>query len=284
MVFPQRTQTSWQLRSRSLPLGERTVIMGILNVTPDSFSDGGQFRSVDAAVAAGLAMFDEGAVIVDIGGESTRPGDYEKISSQQEAARVLPVIEGILRTRPDALLSIDTYRAATARMAVDAGVEIVNDVSGFLWDQAMTSTCAELACGVVVMHTRGRPETWKSLPALGGEEVVPLVLRELRGRVEAAKAGGIEAASIVIDPGFGFGKRLDENYPLLAKLGALLDLGRPVMAGVSRKGFLGGDLPRSSASLAAMTAAILGGASIVRVHDVRASAEAAAVADCVLKV
>ena len=258
--------------------------MGILNVTPDSFSDGGRFRGVEDAVEAGLRMFAEGAAIVDVGGESTRPGDYDKISSQQEVDRVLPVIEGMVRRQPEALLSIDTYRASTARLAVEAGVEIVNDVSGFLWDAAMAETCAALDCGVVVMHTRGRPEEWKALSVLAPTEVVPLVLRELEERVASAVAAGIRPERIVVDPGFGFGKRGEENYPLLARLDALLAPGRPILAGISRKGFLGGSVAkeRGNASLAALTAAILNGASVVRVHDVRESVEAAAVADAVL--
>ena len=259
--------------------------MGILNVTPDSFSDGGRWRSVEEAVDTALRLFDEGAVIVDVGGESTRPGDYEKISSEQEADRVLPVIEGVVRARPHALLSIDTYRATTARLAIEAGAEIVNDVSGFLWNPAMAATCAELRCGVVLTHTRGRPEAWKNLPALADGDVVPLVLKELGGRLEHAIASSVGPPRIVLDPGFGFGKRLAENYPLLAHLDALLALGRPILAGVSRKGFLGSAVnaeARGNASVAAMTVAILNGASLVRVHDVRASVEAAAIADVVL--
>ena len=285
MAFPSRLRTIWQLRARSLELGSRTAVMGILNVTPDSFSDGGRFRGVDEAVEAALRMFDEGAAIVDVGGESTRPGAYPKISPQQEADRVLPVIENILQTQPDALLSIDTYRSQTARLAIEAGAEIVNDVSGFLWDPSMLTTCADLRCGVVLMHRRGRPEEWKTLPALAPGEVVPLVKRELGERLKKASGkapGSIAAERIVLDPGFGFGKLLDENYPLLAHLDDLLTLGRPLLAGVSRKGFLGPSRPakeRGSASLAAMTIAILNGVSLVRVHDVRASVEAAAVAD-----
>jgi dihydropteroate synthase len=284
MGFISRPQASWQLRSRTLTLGAGTLVMGILNVTPDSFSDGGRFRGVEDAVEAGLRMFAEGAAIVDVGGESTRPGDYDKISSQQEVDRVLPVIEGMVRRQPEALLSIDTYRASTARLAVEAGVEIVNDVSGFLWDAAMAETCAALDCGVVVMHTRGRPEEWKALPVLAPTEVVPLVLRELEERLTTAVAAGIKPERIVVDPGFGFGKRGEENYPLLARLDALLALGRPILAGISRKGFLGGSVAkeRGNASLAALTAAILNGTSVVRVHDVRESVEAAAVADAVL--
>ncbi len=289
-----RPHVAWQLRTRSLTLGDATQVMGILNVTPDSFSDGGRLHSVGEAVDAALGMFAEGAAIVDVGGESTRPGASGALSTQEEIDRVLPVIEGIRRARPDALLSVDTYRAATARVAVNTGAEIVNDVSGMLWDQAMAATCAELACGVILMHTRGRPAEWESLPPLAPEAVVPLVKRELEARLHAATTAGIAAERIVLDPGFGFGKIADDNYRLLVGLPDLATLGRPLLAGVSRKAFLGRTLAplysganapaslRGHATLAATTIAILLGASLVRVHDVRPAVEAASIADAVL--
>lgn len=296
-IFPSQ-QFSWQLRTRALPLGRATRVMGILNVTPDSFSDGGRFGSVTEAVEAALAMFAAGAAIVDIGGQTTRPGTPVIVNNheqdQQEMDRVSPVIEGVLRAKPDALLSIDTYRARVAKMALEAGVEIVNDVSGFLWDEAMAETCASEPCGVVLMHTRGMPQEWKSLPALDHREVVPLVSRELGERLAAALDAGISPSRIVLDPGFGFGKSFDNNYPLLAGLPALRTLGQPLLAGLSRKGFLGHTLrafhagkdapaeARGPATLAAVTAAVLGGASLVRVHDVRPAAEAVGIADAVL--
>ncbi|HZD45304.1 MAG TPA: dihydropteroate synthase, partial [Acidobacteriaceae bacterium] len=168
----RRAHFDWKLRKRSLALGTATRVMGILNVTPDSFSDGGLFHSVDDAVGSALAMFADGAAIVDVGGESTRPGASGAISTQQEIDRVVPVIEGIRRVRPDALLSIDTYRAATARAAIAAGAEIVNDVSGLLWDDAIAAACADLHCGAILMHARGRPSDWKSLPRLAPGEVL----------------------------------------------------------------------------------------------------------------
>jgi dihydropteroate synthase len=208
--------------------------------------------------------------------------------------RVLPIIEAIRRVQPDALLSIDTYRAATARAAVAAGVEIVNDVSGLLWDPEMAATCAELRCGVVVMHTRGRPSEWRSLPPLAPDEVVPLIERELAERLAAATGTGIRAEHIVLDPGFGFGKAWDANYALLRGLPALAALGRPLLVGLSRKGFLGRTLAplhtgidapvtaREHATLAATTVAMMLGASIVRVHQVRPAVDAALVVHAAL--
>src|ERR1700761_3289772 len=155
MPFPLRRRFTWKLQTRSLPLGEQTVVMGVLNTTPDSFSDGGAFVTPAAAIEHGLAMIEAGAGIVDVGGESTRPGKRKPLSSEQETDRIEPVLKGILRHRPDAILSIDTYKAGTAKAALDAGAEIVNDVSGFAWDEAMAELCAETNCGVVLMHTRG---------------------------------------------------------------------------------------------------------------------------------
>jgi len=293
MAFARRTPFRWKLRSRSVDLGERTLVMGVLNVTPDSFSDGGEFLSPEKAVAHALRMLDEGADLVDVGGESTRPGTDQTVSAQQEQDRVLPAIEGILRERPECMLSIDTYKAETARAAVNAGAEIVNDVSGFGWDRALPAVCAELGCGVVLMHTRGRPDDWGTQPRLAPEEVMSVVKAGLAQSLEAARAAGIDHSSVVLDPGFGFGKAYDNNYPLLAHLDELLILGRPLLAGVSRKSFLGRTLAggagevsvdaRQNATLAATTSAILGGASIVRVHEVRPAVEAARIADAILK-
>jgi dihydropteroate synthase len=287
-----RPHFCWALRTRSLALGERTLLVGVINVTPDSFSDGGKFLSATNAVDHALRLLDEGADILDIGGESTRPGTRAPISAQEELDRVLPVIESILQQRPETILSIDTYKAETARAAVGAGVEIVNDVSGFLWDPAMADACAELRCGVILMHTRGRSSEWRTQAPLPHDEVVPLVLRELRQRADAAISAGVKPAAIALDPGFGFGKVLDENFPLLAHFDELHTLGYPLMAGVSRKAFLGRrlaqiygqDVPtdqRGNATVAAVTAAGLAGAHMVRVHDVKAAREAVAIADAI---
>lgn len=268
--------------------------MGVLNVTPDSFSDGGLYRNADDAIEHGLRILDEGADIVDIGGESTRPGQQESLSAAAEQERVLPVMAAILKARPDAVISIDTYKASTAKVAISVGAEIVNDVSGFLWGSDMATTCAGLSCGVVLMHTRGRPDEWKSQPNLVAEDVLPLVRRELDDRLQMALHAGVARERIVLDPGYGFGKRFDENYVLLARQAELRELGQPLLAGVSRKSFLartlspfygGADAPmerRFHSTLAATVTAILAGADIVRVHDVRPGVEAARIADAVL--
>jgi dihydropteroate synthase len=294
MSFIRRSPTLWQLRSRSLALGERTLVMGVLNITSDSFSGDGLLVDQGLAIERGLAMLEAGAVILDVGGESTRPGKREELPAEEEIGRVLPVISGILKDRPEATISVDTYKAETAKAAIDAGAEIVNDVSGFLWDEAIASTCAELACGVVLMHTRGRPEEWSRLPRLSPDDAVALVTSELRARLNAALHAGVLAERIVLDPGIGFGKVYESNYALLARLEELRDLGRPLLSGVSRKSFLGRTLAplrggidappseRGNATIAAVTASILGGADIVRVHDVRPAVEAAAIADAVL--
>ncbi len=295
MAFAPRPRFDWQLRTRSLALGPRTLVMGILNVTPDSFSDGGHFYSpeheTERALSHALAMLDEGAALLDVGGESTRPNSVP-LPPAEEQARILPVIAAILSARPDAVLSVDTYHAATARLAIEAGAEIVNDVSGHLWDPAMSATCAALGCGTILMHARGRPNEWRTLPPLAHDQVVPLVQRELQSRIEAATAAGIPRARIAIDPGFGFGKIRDENYPLLAHLDRLAALGLPLVSGTSRKGFLGHTLAalrehdvnasRLHATTASNVAAIFSGAHILRVHDVRPTVEAAAIADSVL--
>lgn len=298
----------WNIGKRSLHLGERTLVMGVVNVTPDSFSDGGRYFDPAAAVEHGLRLLDEGADILDLGGESTRPGaavapavlsenasvaagGREPVSAEEESRRVLPVIREIKRARPDCVLSVDTYKAEVARAAVAAGAEIVNDISAFRWDPAMAITVAKLGCGAVLMHMRGRPEEWRSLPP--AEDVIELVRKELGQWARAAMEAGVRHERIAIDPGFGFGKNFEQNYPLLARLEELHQLGFPVLVGTSRKSFIGRALRRNGqdaavgertfGTVASETAAMLKGAHIIRTHDVKACVDAARIADAVLR-
>jgi len=287
--------------------------MGVVNVTPDSFSDGGLYVDAAKAVAHAERLLDEGASIIDVGGESTRPGAAVAalgeptsvdtaprisatksarlpVSEEEERRRVLPVIRDLKKRRPQAVVGVDTYKAAVARAAVGEGAEVVNDISGFRWDPKMPETLAELKVGAILMHTRGRPEEWHTLPPIG--DPVLLVKRELRQWAEAATWAGIKRDRLVLDPGFGFGKSFEENYPLLAHFADLQQIGFPLLAGVSRKSFLGralardgGDAPvgeRLYGTLAAEAVLILRGAHIIRTHDVAAAAQAARVADAIV--
>jgi dihydropteroate synthase len=294
MPFAKRSYYNWKLRTQCLPLGKRTLVMGVLNTTPDSFSDGGAFATPARAIEHALAMFDDGADMVDVGGESTRPGKRKPLGIQEEIDRVIPVLEGVLRHRPESILSIDTYKSATAAAALRARAEMVNDVSGLSWDGAMAQVCAAAGCGVVLMHLQGPPGQWQDLPEMDGKQTVALVKRELQRRLDQAQQAGIQRESIVLDPGFGFGKAGNRNYDLLVGLEELGGLGQPLLAGVSRKSFLGRTLSplyqgvnvpvtsRGNASIAAVTATILNGAHMIRVHDVRPAREAAAIADAIL--
>jgi dihydropteroate synthase len=283
---------TWNLGSRSLELGKRTAVIGILNVTPDSFSDGGQHFSPEAAIAHGLGLLEAGAEIVDVGGESTRPGaragtDSPVVGVDEELRRVLPVIAGIKKAKSGTIISVDTYKARVARAAVEAGAEIVNDVSGLVWDGDMGKTVAEMRCGVVIMHTRGRPEEWASLPRIA--DAAMLVRKELRERVEQAARAGISRGRIILDPGFGFGKGYQGDFALLREFDKLHELRFPLLAGVSRKSFIGKALgppgaeppcsERGFGTLGAEVALILKGAHMIRTHDVKACVEASKVAD-----
>ncbi|HXX71414.1 MAG TPA: dihydropteroate synthase [Candidatus Acidoferrum sp.] len=299
----------WNLGARTLELGKRTLIMGVVNVTPDSFSDGGQFLDPEKAVEHAERLLDEGADILDLGGESTRPGarvetpspkqDSTKtqvsaqsaVTAEEELRRVLPVITTLKKQHPAAVLSVDTYKSAVARAAIGAGAEIVNDVSGFRWDPQMTKTVAALKCGAVLMHMRGRPEEWRTLPPPG--DIVLTVKRELKEWAEKAVLAGVRRERLVLDPGFGFGKNFDENYPLLARFNELQAAGFPLLAGTSRKSFLGRTLAKNGrdaptgerlyGTLSSEVALILKGAHIIRTHDVRPTVEAAKIADAILQ-
>jgi len=302
----------WNLGTRTLELGRRTIIMGVVNVTPDSFSDGGLYFDKDRAVEHALKLLEQGADMVDIGGESTRPSARVMVKSRSEADellnsdlasrtstsqtavsepeeldRVLPVIAALRRAKPDALISIDTYKAGVARKAVEAGAAIVNDVSGFRWDPEMIKTLAGLKCGAVLVHMRGQPDQWRNLKPLA--DLMLVVKRELSDWTQESVRLGIKRDRIVLDPGLGFGKNFEQNYPLLKRLDELDGLRFPLLVGASRKSFVGRALAedghdrpagdRLYGTLAAETIMISKGAHIIRTHDVRASRDAARMAD-----
>ena len=271
----QRTKT----RVRSLTFGPDPVLMGVLNVTPDSFSDGGEFFGVEPAVAQAEKMFDEGAQVIDVGGESTRPGS-DPVSPEEELRRVLPVIQGMLSARPGSIVSIDTYRSSIAEAALDAGARAVNDVTA-LGDPRMAGLMAERGCPIILMHMLGEPKSMQQDPRY--EDVVREVRDFLAERAERAIRAGVELENIILDPGIGFGKALEHNLKLLKRLDSLVELGFPVLVGVSRKSFLGKitgcEDPKSRlfGTMAANVLAYERGASLFRVHDVRANKEALAV-------
>jgi len=275
-------QRSLPTRHGELDFTRRTLIMGIVNVTPDSFYDGGRRFDAGQAVAHGLAMAASGADIVDIGGESSRPG-AEPVSADDELARVIPVIES-LRKQSAVPISIDTYKAQVARAALYAGADIVNDISALRFDSAMTSVIAEEKVPVVLMHMQGTPRTMQAEPRY--QDVVREVRDFLAAQLYEALDAGVAPQAIVIDPGIGFGKNLEHNLQLLRGLPALAVLGQPLLVGVSRKAFIGKILKleadqRLEGSLAAAVAAVLAGANILRVHDVAESAKAARMADAI---
>jgi dihydropteroate synthase len=268
-------------------LGPDPVLVGVLNVTPDSFSDGGDFLDPAKAAAHAAAMLDEGAGIIDVGGESTRPGS-DRVPREEEARRVVPVIEEILANSPDAIVSIDTYRAATAEAALGAGARIVNDVTALRGDPRMAGVVAEARCPVVLMHMLGEPKTMQHDPRYA--DVVREVRDFLAGRAEHAVAAGVEPENVILDPGIGFGKKLEHNLALLRHLDGLVALGFPVLVGASRKSSLGTITgvkearDRVPGTVAANVIAYERGATLFRVHDVRLNREALAVARAILDV
>ncbi len=273
-----------RLPSRTLVLGERTLIMGVLNVTPDSFSDGGKFFNADAAVEHALAMEQAGADLLDLGGESTRPGS-EGISPEEEFARVGPVLEKLCG-KLKIPVSIDTQKAIVAERAIAAGAEIINDISGLSTDPALGNVARGHRVPVILMHMRGKPRTMQKGPF--ARDVMRDVMAGLRAAVARARKAGIAKSQIVLDPGIGFGKNYAQNCELLARLAELARLGYPLLVGASRKSFIGyllGGAPeqeRGWGTAAAVTASILGGAHIVRVHDVAEMVQVARVADAIL--
>jgi dihydropteroate synthase len=273
----------WRCGDRVLPLGARTLVMGIVNVTPDSFSDGGMFHDAAGAVKHGLRLLEEGADLLDVGGESTRPGS-DPVSEADERSRVLPVIEGLRREAPEGILSVDTRKAAVARDAIAAGADVVNDV-GAGTDPEMFAAVAATGAGMILMHMRGDPKTMQEDPDY--DDVVAEVRSFLAERIEAAVVAGVGRGRLCVDPGVGFGKRLDHNLELLHAIRTFRDLGVPVLAGVSRKRFVGelsgvGDpAERLEGSIGAAVWCATHGVDIVRVHDVGATVRALRVVDAI---
>ena len=271
------------MRGRRLVL-DRPLVMGVLNVTPDSFSDGGLYLDPGAAVKHALEMVDEGADLIDIGAESSRPG-AEPVSEAEELSRLVPVVQEVCR-RVSVPVSVDTTKAAVARQALDAGAAIINDISALLADPAMAGAVAKAGAGLVLMHMQGTPQTMQRAPRYG--DIVAEVREFLRARMQAAVEAGIAAGQILLDPGIGFGKNLEQNLILLDRLDAFQTLGRPILVGVSRKAFIGEVLGRRAGdrllgTAAAVAAAVLRGAGVVRVHDVRAMQDVVRVIDAIQK-
>jgi dihydropteroate synthase len=284
----KRKQSRLKLPSLTLRLGERTLVMGVLNVTPDSFSDGGKFHQQERAIEHALAMERVGADLLDIGGESTRPGSEETPASE-ELERILPVLEG-LRGRLKIPISVDTRRSTVAELAIRAGAQIINDVSGMRSDPGIAEVAARHRVPLILMHMRGDPRTMQKGPF--ARDVVKDVMQGLRSSITTATKAGVAKSQIILDPGIGFGKSYAQNYELLQKLPRLAKLGHPLLVGTSRKGFLGATLARDGkpappeeriwGTAATVTASILNGAHIVRVHDVAEMVQVARVTDCLL--
>jgi dihydropteroate synthase len=277
-----------ELPSRTLMLGQRTLLMGVLNVTPDSFSDGGKFLDPQRAIEHGLEMERAGADLLDIGGESTRPGSTET-PADTELARILPVLEG-LRDALKIPICVDTRKSQVAEAAIAAGAQIINDVSGLRNDPRIAEVAVRRGVPLILMHMRGEPATMQKKPF--ARDVIKDVTQGLRTAVSKARHARVRKSQIIVDPGIGFGKSFEQNYELLRKLPEIAKLGYPLLVGTSRKGFLGATLARGGksappeerlwATAATVTASILGGAHIVRVHDVREMVQIARVADCLL--
>ena len=278
----------WRLASRSLPYGERTLVMGVLNVTPDSFSDGGEFLSLDDAISHADEMISAGADIIDIGGESTRPGS-EFVSEDEELRRVIPVIEG-LAAKSTVPISIDTTKSPVARAALEAGAEIVNDISALRFDPKIADEVEKAKAGLVLMHSRGTPKTMQTLPPV--DDIMSEVISGLRTSLAVAEKRGVTRDSLAIDPGIGFGKTAEQNVELIAKFDQLVrefaDL--PILIGTSRKSFIGKLLDgapadqRLNGTIASLAASVLMGAHIVRVHDVKAAVQTVKIADAIRQV
>jgi len=278
-----RKQYPLYIKEKIFLLGQRTWIMGVLNVTPDSFSDGGLFLDPEKAAQRGLELASEGADIIDIGGESTRPGS-ESIPPQEELSRVIPVISA-LREKADALISIDTTKSEVAAAALEAGADIINDVSAFRFDPRMASLAAEKDAPVVLMHMKGTPQTMQISPHY--EDLLAEIKSFLREKIDEAQAQGIKKEKIIIDPGIGFGKRFEDNLTLINHLDFFEDLDSPLLVGISRKSYIGkilGASPqdRLEGTISSAIVSIIRGAHILRIHDVKAVKRAVLVAEAIL--
>lgn len=274
-----RKRHQWKLKQREIVLGDRTLLMGVLNVTPDSFSDGGKYSDPDRAFARAVELEEEGADILDIGAESTRPGSH-RISAAEELRRLIPVLKR-LRGKLTIPISVDTYKSGVAEKALEHGAEIVNDPSGILLDVQLPKIATKYDAGLIINHMRGTPETWAKLPPL--KDLMRSIMIDLQAAVNRSRQGGVQKHQLVIDPGLGFGKRREQNSEILANLGLLRNFDLPILVGPSRKSFLKkeADVLTEFATAAAVTASILNGAHIVRVHDVKAMKGVAEVADSI---
>jgi dihydropteroate synthase len=280
-----RKRFEWKLRDKTLSLGDRTLIMGVLNVTPDSFTDGGKYQDPDRAFAHAVEMEEAGADLIDIGAESTRPGSA-RISEAEELRRLVPVLKR-LRNKLTIPISVDTYKGSVAEKALELGVDAINDPSALTFDPDLAKKAAQANAGLILNHMRGTPETWAKLPPL--KDVIRTICAELDASAHRAQRAGIDRRQLVLDPGIGFGKRKEQNAEILAQLAQLARLELPILIGASRKSFLSTLLSNSGvkeapaetdfATAAALTAAILNGAHIVRVHDVKAMRAVVAIAD-----
>ncbi|MEP6960930.1 MAG: dihydropteroate synthase [Acidobacteriota bacterium] len=276
-----RKRYEWKVRDKVLQLGDRTLIVGVLNVTPDSFSDGGKYLDPDRAFAHAVELEDAGADIIDIGAESTRPGSAQ-ISEAEELRRLVPVLKR-LRGKLSIPISVDTYKAAVAEKALELGADIINDPTALTFDAELARTASNGNAGLILNHMRGRPDTWLRLPPL--KNVMQTIGQELDAAVHRAVGTGLDRKRIVIDPGLGFGKRKEQNAEIIAFLESLMRLDMPLMVGASRKHFLAKETDEHTefATAAAVTASILHGAHLVRVHDVAAMKIVAEVADEILR-
>jgi dihydropteroate synthase len=275
-----RKRYFWKLKNREINLGDRTLLMGVLNLTPDSFSDGGKYSDPDRAFARAIELEEQGADMIDIGAESTRPGSA-RISAAEELRRLIPVLKR-LKDKLTIPISVDTYKSEVAERAFEYGVEVINDPSGLTYEPQLARTVSNHDGGLILNHMRGRPETWAKLGPM--REPLATIIKDLEAAVSRARGVGIDKSRLVIDPGFGFGKRKEQNSLILDRLGELTVLDTPILVGPSRKSFLvhASAAETSYATAAAVAACILRGAHIVRVHDVMAMRAAADVADEIL--